>query len=139
MQSFPDFIDRLGLVRAQLKCDHNPSTLDVANTLIKRYQSTILMVTATPKGSKGSLGRGERANLTIQGQLRAFREDVSVRYKTGIGPDHVLMGWMVRHCAWVVNNFRVNGTGRTPSRSIRGKDYTGEVVPIGEICFGRNH
>ena len=36
------------------KCDQQPSTLDVANTWIKRCQSTILMVTATPKGSKGS-------------------------------------------------------------------------------------
>ena len=45
---------------------------------------------------------------------------------------------MVRHCAWVVNNFQVKGTGRTPYRSIRGKDYTGEVVPFGEVCLGRN-
>ena len=139
MQSFQNYIDRLGLVRAELKCDQEPRTLDVANTLIKRCQSTNLMATATPKGSKGSSGRGERANLTIQGQLRAFREDVSVGYKTEIGPDHVLMGWMVRHCAWDVNNFHVKGTGRTPYRSIRGKDYTGEVVPFGEICLGRNH
>ena len=63
MQSFQNYIDRLGLVRAELKCDQEPSTLDVANTLIKRCQSTILMVTATPKGSKKSLGRGEGANL----------------------------------------------------------------------------
>ena len=111
MQSFQNHIDRLGLVRADLKCDQEPSTLDVASTLIKRCQSTILMVTATPKGSKGSLGRGERAHLTIQGHLRAFREAVSMRYKTEIGPDHVLMGWMVRHCAWVVNNFQVKGEG----------------------------
>ena len=73
MLSLHNYIVRLGLVRAGLKCDQEPSTLDVANTLIKRCQSTILMATATPKGSKGSLGRGERANLTIQGQLRAFR------------------------------------------------------------------
>ena len=87
--------------------------LDVANALIKRCQSTNLMATATPKGSKGSLGRGERANLTIQGQLRAFREAVSMRYKIEIGPGHVLMGWMVRYCACFVNNFQVKGTGRT--------------------------
>ena len=85
------------------------------------------------------MGRGERANLTIQGQLRAFREAVSMRYTTEIGPDHVLMGWMVRHCACVVNNFQVKSTKRTPYRSIRRKDYTGEVVPFGEICLGRNH
>ena len=131
MQSFQNYVDRLGFVRAAL--------LMWQTTLIKLCQSTILMVTATPKGPKGSLGRGERANLTIQGRLRAFREDVSMKYKTEIGPDHVLMGWMVRHCPWVVNNFQVKGTGRTPYRSIRCKDYTGEVVPFGEICLGRNH
>ena len=92
MQSFQNYDDRLGLVRAELKCDQEPSTLDVANTLIKRSQSTALIVTATPKGSKGSLGRGERANLIIQGQLRAFREAVSMKYKTEDGPDHELMG-----------------------------------------------
>ena len=62
-----------------------------------------------------------------------------MKYKTEIGPDHVLIGWMVRHCAWVVNNCQVKGTGRTPYCSIRGKDYTGEVMPFGEICLGRNH
>ena len=138
MQSFPNYIDRLGLVKAELKCDQEPSTLDVANALIKRCQSTALIVTATPKGSKGSLGREEQANLIIQGQHRAFREAVSMKYKTEVGPDHVLMGWMARHCAWVVNNFQVKGSGRTPCRSIRGKDYTGEVVPFGEVCLGRN-
>ena len=107
MQSFQNYIDRLGLVKAELKCDQEPpSTLDVANALIKRCRSTALIATATPTGSKGRLERGERANLIIQGQLWAFREAVSMKYKTEVGPDHVLMGWMVRHCAWVVNNFK---------------------------------
>ena len=97
MQSFQNYIDRLGLVKAELKCDQDPSTLDVANALIRRCQSTALIVTATPQGSKGSLGRGEPANFMIQGQLRAFREAVSMKYKTEVGPDHVLKGWMVRH------------------------------------------
>ena len=111
----------------------------MANALIKRCQSTALIVTAAPKGSKGILERGERANLKIEGQLRAFRETVSMKYKTAVGPDHVLMGWMVRHCAWVVNNVQVKGIGTTPHRSIWGKDYTREVVPFGEVCLGRNH
>ena len=128
MQSFQNYIDRLGSVKADLKCDKEPSTLDVANALINRCQSTALIVTATPKGSKGSLARGERANLIIQGQPLAFRETVSMQYKTEVVPDHVLMGWMVRHCAWVVNNFQVKGTGRTPYRSIQCKDYTRSVL-----------
>ena len=107
MQSFQNYIDRLGLVRAELKCDQEPSTLDVANTSIKRCQQL-------HKARKGVWGVENEQILTIQGQLRAFREDVSMRYKTEIGPDRVLMGWMVRHCAWVVNNFQVKFTGRTP-------------------------
>ena len=91
-QSFQNYIDRLGLVKANLKCDQEPSTFDVANALIKRCQSTALFVIATPKGSKGSLERGERANLIIRGQLRAFREAVSMKYKAEVGPDHVLTG-----------------------------------------------
>ena len=130
MQSFQKYNDRLGLVKAEMKYDQEPGTLDVANALIKRCSSTSLFVTATPTGSKWSLGRGERANLTIQGQLRAFREAVSMKCKTEVGPDHVLMGWMVRHCAWVVNNFQEEGTGRTHRRSTWSKDYTGEVVPF---------
>ena len=40
---------------------------------------------------------------------------------------------------WVVNNFQVKGTWRTPYRSIRSKDHTEEVVPFAEVCLGRNH
>ena len=38
-----------------------------------------------------------------------------------------------------MNNFQVKGSERTPYRSLRGKDYTGEVVPFGEVCLGRDH
>ena len=33
MQGFQKYIDRLGLMKAELKCDQEPSTLDVANAL----------------------------------------------------------------------------------------------------------
>ena len=33
MQSFQNYIDPLGLVRAELKCDQEPSTLDVDQTV----------------------------------------------------------------------------------------------------------
>ena len=46
LQSFQNYIDRLGLLWAELKSDQEPHTFDVSNTSIKRCQSTILMVTA---------------------------------------------------------------------------------------------
>ena len=33
-------------------------------------------------------------------------------------------------------NFEVKGLGSTPCRSLRGKDHTGEFVPIGDVCVG---
>ena len=58
---------RLGLVRAELKCDQEPSTLDVANTLIKRCQSTILMVTATFKKLERKFGTWKKSQFDISG------------------------------------------------------------------------
>ena len=108
------------VVKAELQCDQEPSTLVVANVWIKRCQSTNLVVISTPKSSRGNLERGERANLTIQGQFRAFREAVSLKYETEIGFEHVLMGWMVRHSAWVAKRFSSERTWKdTMSKSSR--------------------
>ena len=60
MQSFQNYIDWLGLVKADLKRDQEPSALDVVNAFARRCQSTAPIATATPKGSKGSLERGKR-------------------------------------------------------------------------------
>ena len=121
MQSFQNYIDRLSLVKAELKCDQEPSTLDVTNALIKRCQSTNLMVTVTPKGSKGAWRTSELDDSgTPSGISRSRLNEIQ------------------EACVWVVNNLQVKETGRTPYRSIRDKDHTGEIVPFGEVCFGRN-
>ena len=56
MQSSQNYIDRMGLVKAELKCDQEPSTPDVANSLIKRCKSTSLIATATQMARKGAWG-----------------------------------------------------------------------------------
>ena len=99
VQSIIQWIDQLGLVRAELKCDQEPSTVDMVDALVRRCKSTILIPMPSPKGSKGSLGRGERGHLSIQGQLRTLRLATSSKYKITIGPTHILMPWMTRHCS----------------------------------------
>ena len=64
IRSFQNYIDRLGLVKAELECDQEPRTLDVANASARRCQSTNLIVTVTPEGSTGSLGRRVASNKT---------------------------------------------------------------------------
>ena len=68
VQSFLNWIPTLGCPTYELACDREPSTVDVRNAMVRRCKSTNLVPYASPKASKGSLGRGERAHLSIQGQ-----------------------------------------------------------------------
>ena len=113
MQALLQWIDSLGLAKAEIKCDQEPSTVDVMNALVKRCTSTVLIPKATPKGSKGSLGRGERGHLSVQGHLRTIREFTSHKYEKDIGPAHTLMPWMTRHCSWTITRFQPRWSGHT--------------------------
>ena len=66
-------VGRLGLVKAELQCDHEPSTVEIARHLASRRKTTVLTESATARGSQGSAGRCARANLAAQRQLRALR------------------------------------------------------------------
>ena len=139
VSAFLNYIDGLGLKRAELKCDQEPSTIDLRGVLIKKCQSTTLIPYESPKGSKGSLGQGERANLRVQGQLRALRLATAERYKAEIAPDSKLTPWMIRHCGWIHDKFQVKDTGTTPHKSKRGKNYTAPILGFAEVCLFRNH
>ena len=71
VQGMLDYIHRFGLVKAELKCDEEPSTMEIARHLGSRCKTTVLTESATPRGSEGSLGQCERADLSVQGQLPA--------------------------------------------------------------------
>ena len=73
-------IDRLGLVKAELKC-----------VFASRCKATVLAESATPRGSNRSLGRGERGIFAIQGQLRGLAAQVMTNYMTDVGAEHRLM------------------------------------------------
>ena len=92
MQSFPNYIDRLGLVRAELKCDQEPSTLDVANTLIKTVSIHEFDGDCNSKRLEREFGAWRRSKFDDSGTAR------------------------------VVNNFQVKGTGRTNALSFYPED-----------------
>ena len=56
MQSFRIHVNRLGLVKAELQCDQEPSTLDVANASIRRCQSTSQICDCNAKRLERELG-----------------------------------------------------------------------------------
>ena len=110
---FLNWIKQLGHPVIELKCEQEPSTIDVRNQLIKRCEGTQLIPFATPKGSKGALGAGERAHLAVEGKLRSNRDRLEQVYKTKIGPNHLLIPWLVRHISWLLDRFQTKSNGKT--------------------------
>merc|ERR1712086_426135 len=132
VQTFPTWISTLGCPTYELKCDQEPSTVDVRNAMRRRCKSTNLVPYASPKASKGSLGRGERAHLSVQGQMRTFRMHVEKKYCIKMQPSQLLNAWACRHAAWIINRFQPRENGKTPYFSMRGRNYSGPIVYFGE-------
>jgi hypothetical protein len=99
MQALLNYVMQLGFPKAELKCDQEPSAVDVMCKLVERCESTQLVPSASPEGSKGSLGRCERGHLSVQGQVRTLKEATQERDKISIDAEHILVPWMTRHSA----------------------------------------
>ena len=99
--------DRLGPVKAELKCDETPSTMQIARVLASRCKTPLLTKRATLRDSKGSLGPGERARMAVHEPTRAPRAKLMNSYEIDVGADHRLMDWMIRHISWTLNRFQV--------------------------------
>ena len=132
MQVFLNWIAGLGMEKYELKCDQEPSTVDVRDKIITRCKSTVLTPFATPKGSKGSLGAAERAHLSVQGQMRTQRMCLESKYKTKIGPSHRIHAWSCRHASWTIVRCQVKSNGKTAYFSMRNREYTNPIPPFGE-------
>lgn len=68
LQAFLYYIARLGLGKAKIQCDQEPSTVELSNVLSGRCQDTKLFPYSSQKGSKGSLGKGKCAYLNFRDQ-----------------------------------------------------------------------
>ena len=48
------------------------------------------------------------------------------------------MGWMIRHCSWVLNRIQVKGDRRTACKHLRGKEHDKQVEQFVKVCLFRN-
>ena len=133
VESLLQWIDGLGLVKAEIKCDQEPAAVDLVTALVMRCKSTVLIPMASPKGSKGSLGRGERGHLSVQGQLRTIRAATEKNSGITAGATHLLMQWMTRHCSWTNHPIpaEVDRTYSLPQPTWQGLHWRSSAVQRG--------
>eukprot|EP00971_Amphidinium_carterae_P352334 6492552-Amphidinium_carterae.2 len=94
---------------------------------------------AAPVGSHQSVGSIERANRTLGEQVRVVRSQLEVHLCATVPLQHVLVVWLVRHCAWLICRYLIKTDGRTAFERAKMKKYSGEIVEFGEqVLFHHN-
>jgi hypothetical protein len=127
------WVDRTAWKELILKGDSEPALEDLNQAICaKRTHPTHFR--ATPKESKGSLGRAEGGNKLMAGQMRTLISATEERFGVKIRASHVLMPWLVRHCPWQYNRFQRHKDGKTSYRRLYGKDYAHSTLEFGEVA-----
>ena len=68
----------------------------------------------------------ELRGLVVQTEivLQSCGPAVSAR----VGLDHMMLPFLVRHCAWLITHNQVKSDGKTPRERLRGRPYQGQVA-----------
>ena len=121
----------------EIKTDGEPSIVEVARRVqARRDKMTTLAQTSV--GGHQEIGAVERANGTVQAQLRAYFLDVQNRMKVRIIPGTLLFPWMLRHSVWTVVRYQSDQrTKQTPYERTRGCRYESALVPFGEVVMAK--
>ena len=96
---------------------------------------TEIVYEESPVGDSSASGSIERANQTIQGQIRAIKDYTERRIGATIGLDSSVLTWLVRHAAWTLTTFHLGGDGMTANQRIRGKQVNQQIAAFGEQIF----
>ena len=92
----------------------------------------------TSGGGHQEIGAVERANGTVQAQLRAYYLDVQELMKLRVIPDTQLFPWMLRHSVWTVVRYQSDQrTKQVPYERTRGYRYESAMVPFGEVVMAK--
>ena len=89
----------------EIKTDGAPSIVEIARRVQARRDKTTTLA-QTSVGEHPEIGAVERANGTVQAQLRAYYLDVQERLKVRVIPGTQLFPWMLRHSVWTAVRYQ---------------------------------
>ena len=131
------FIQTLGYSNVQLRCDNEPSALQLQRLIVEARQRMGLQTQATtPSAYQHGNSLAENAVQRIRGLAGSLMH--SLQCKLGgvvISSNHALWTWSMRHAAWLLNRFNPH-QGLTPYEVVYGKPYGGSVCEYGEPVLG---
>eukprot|EP00435_Cladocopium_sp_Y103_P012149 s5547_g3.t1 len=131
------FCQTLGYSSVQLRCDNEPSVLQLQRLILETRQRMGLQTQATtPSAYQHGNALAENAVQRIRGLAGSLMH--SLQLKLGgvvISSNHALWTWSMRHAAWLLNRFNPH-QGLTPFEVVYGKPYDGQICEYGEPVLG---
>ena len=130
------FAQSLGHVKIELRCDNEPSTLNIQKAVINARQRLGLQTIERnpPVGAHASQGYVEKAVDCIRKMANTLLDMVRQRTGLVLGSSHPIFAWAFGHAAWLLNRYRVTGNLTSYERAC-GARYSGRIVPFGEPVF----
>ena len=121
-----------------LQSDQEPSITDVEHEA-GTHIPTDIVYEESPVGDSNANGSIERANPTIQGQIRAIKDNTERQIGATFGLDSSVLKWQVRHAAWTLTTFHVGSDGKTERQRIRGKPFNQLIAAFGAQILFKPH
>ena len=112
-----------------LQSDQEPSIFDPNRNRARRERA----------GDSNANGSIERANQTVQGQIRAIKDCTDRQIGATMSLDSSVLRWLVRHAAWTLTTFHVGGDGMTSHQRIGGKPFNQQIAAFGEQILFKPH
>ena len=131
------FIDFCGRKRVCLRTDRENAATAVADQ-VKLFRAEETLVESSPRYSSVSLGKVERANREVEGQIRAIRHTLEEGIAEKLSVRLAVFMWMGRQASWTTTRFLVKADGNTPYQRIKGKPYSGDVAIFGNRFFTKS-
>ena len=106
-----------------LQIDQQPSIIDV------KHKAGTHIPTEIVYEESSSI---ERANQTIQGQIRAIKDYNTRQMSAIVGLDSSVLTWLFRHAAWTLTTLHVGSDGMTAHQRIGGKPFNQQIAAFGD-------
>ena len=126
-------LDYLGYSEIILKCDQESAlkkVIDGAKT--HRGPGTQTMTENSAVGDSKGNGLVERANRTVEGQVRTMVIALESKLGKTIDASSSVFPWLVLHAGTLLNRFSVAADGKTPHERLRGKKSRKQLIEFGE-------
>ena len=103
------FIMETGRTSATLQSDNEPYLKSLVQAVAAKVAG--ISTRHSPAYSSQSQGSIERAHRTLFGQVRVIREHLNINYNILVGTQHPIMPWIVKHSAFLINNYLIHSDG----------------------------